>query len=97
MRESPEERRRRLLDGIYQDLSPEDLAKAGRKHLDQDLRLRSSRHRRRFWLIASALALATVAGIIFAALALLERVRGDADRFGTRQGERWQRELKDPD
>ena len=73
---------------LYETYGRDELAQAGRTHLEGDLKLKARRHTRWFW-IAFAIGLVlviwlTILGIIY----VLERARDSADRFELHRRER---------
>jgi len=83
----PEDPKERFRD-LYESYGREELAQAGREHLQGNLKLRARRHTRWFWIAFSAAVLLAVWLGILAIVWLLERTSASAERFERQRRER---------
>lgn len=89
------EARDRLAD-LYEGMDREQLAQAGRRHVESDLRQRARRHRRVLWIAGLCLAAVATCVAILVCAYVLEKARTSAERFEHQRDERLRAESADP-
>lgn len=73
---------------LYEAYGREELVQAGRAHLDGNLKLKTRRHTRRFWIAFAACVILAVWLAVLGIVYVLERAHESADRFERQRRER---------